>query len=197
MKIMKTSETHPLQIASVEAGSGRGRIGITFAPGKQDPDAWTGSWKRDLATDLDVIAASKAKILVTLLEDREMEDLHIAELGTEVRRRNIQWLHLPIRDVSAPSDHFEAEWPAQSDRLRSMLISGETIVIHCKGGLGRAGMISARLLVELGDDPEVAIAKVRAARGPRAIETKAQENWVKVGPTHTRFGSIRRGPQGR
>ena len=45
---------------------------------------------------------------------------------------------------------------------------------HCRGGLGRAGMISARLLVESGVEPEVAIAKVRAAR-PGAIETREQE----------------------
>jgi hypothetical protein len=57
---------------------------------------------------------------------------------------------------------------------------GENILIHCKGGLGRAGMISGRLLVELGESPYEAIAKVRAAR-PGAIDTAAQENWVKSG----------------
>ena len=41
-------------------------------------------------------------------------------------------------------------------------------------------MISGRLLVELGESPYEAIAKVRATR-PGAIETAAQENWVKTG----------------
>jgi hypothetical protein len=44
---------------------------------------------------------------------------------------------------------------------------------HCKGGLGRAGMMAARLLVELGVAPEQAIRDVRCAR-PGAIETPAQ-----------------------
>jgi hypothetical protein len=40
----RTSVTHPLQIAAVGAGSGRGRIGVTFC-----------RWERDLALDLDAI----------------------------------------------------------------------------------------------------------------------------------------------
>jgi hypothetical protein len=43
-------------------------------------------------------------------------------------------------------------------------------------------MVAARLLVELGDSPDVAIAKVRAARHPKAVETLEQERWVANGP---------------
>jgi hypothetical protein len=51
----RTSITHPPRIAAVTGGSGQGRIGITFCPGKYDPYAQTGSWDRDLALDLDEI----------------------------------------------------------------------------------------------------------------------------------------------
>lgn len=50
-------------------------------------------------------------------------------------------------------------------------------MVHCKGGLGRAGTIAARLLVELGTDPSDAISKVRGVR-TGAIETSAQERYV-------------------
>ena len=43
--------------------------------------------------------------------------------------------------------------------------------------LGRAGMIVALLLVELGIEPAVAIRRVRAVR-PHAIETCQQEKYV-------------------
>jgi hypothetical protein len=46
---------------------------------------------------------------------------------------------------------------------------------------GGASMIAARLLVEEGVPPEVAIGRVRSAR-PGAIETLDQENWVRMGP---------------
>jgi hypothetical protein len=177
---MRTSQTHPLQINAVDTGPGRGLIGITFAPGKQDAQARTGSWSRDLTLDLGVIDAWKPKVVVTLLEDHELRGLRIPQLGVEVRKRNIEWLHIPIQDFNIPSRKFEADWMAHSLRLRAVLDSGENILIHCKGGLGRAGMISGRLLVELGESPDEAVAKVRAAR-PGAIETAAQENWVKTG----------------
>jgi ADP-ribosyl-[dinitrogen reductase] hydrolase len=41
-------------------------------------------------------------------------------------------------------------------------------------------MIAARLLIDVGVDPGLAIFQVRTAR-PGAIETKAQANWVKKG----------------
>ena len=52
------------------------------------------------------------------------------------------------------------------------------VLVHCRGGLGRAGTIAARLLVELGMDPTKAIVSVRAAR-PDTIENCNQENYVK------------------
>jgi ADP-ribosyl-[dinitrogen reductase] hydrolase len=83
--------------------------------------------------------------------------------------------------VSTPSAEFEAKWPAHSESLRTLLDKGQNVLVHCRGGLGRAGMVSARLLVESGVEPGVAIARVRAAR-PGAIETPEQEVWVKTGP---------------
>ena len=54
--------------------------------------------------------------------------------------------------------------------LLARLRDGESIVLHCKGGLGRTGMVAARLLVELGCMPEEAIVAVRQARSG-TIET--------------------------
>jgi len=51
----RTSLTHPLEIAATSAGVGFGRVGITFCPGKYDPNAMTGYWDRELNIDLDAI----------------------------------------------------------------------------------------------------------------------------------------------
>jgi len=181
--MINTSQTHPLQIAPVEIAPGMGKIGVTFAPGKRDIGSASGPWSRDLAADLEAIVAWPASALVTLIESHEFELLRIPTLAEEARRRGLDWLHLPIRDVSTPDRSFEEEWPIHSKRLRKRLEAGENIVVHCRGGLGRAGMISARLLVETGVEPEAAIARVRAVR-PGAIETRAQEDWVRKGPRY-------------
>jgi protein-tyrosine phosphatase len=189
-KRSKTSESHPLQIASLELASG-GRIGVTFAPGKHDTESASGPWARDLGADLDAIVAWPAQTLVTLIEPHEFELLGIPRLGEEARRHGLEWLHLPIRDVSTPSPEFERAWPAHSARLLQRLATGQSVVIHCRGGLGRAGMIAGRLLVESGVDEEVAIARVREVR-PGAIETRAQEDWVRRGPHNPSLRTTRR-----
>jgi ADP-ribosyl-[dinitrogen reductase] hydrolase len=58
-----------------------------------------------------------------------------------------------------------------------MLHSGFAVLVHCKDGLGRAGMIATRLLVEPAEPAPSAIARVRQAR-PGAFETVAQEAFV-------------------
>lgn len=87
------------------------------------------------------------------------------------------WFHLPITDVSIPDDLFEHQWDITGNELRSMLRRRLDVFIHCRGGLGRAGTIAAKLLVELGMAPKRAIASVRAVR-PGAIETADQEKYV-------------------
>ena len=173
MATVRTSHTHPLQIAEVRASPSHGKIGITFCPGKHDHFAYTGAWERDLGIDLDAIATWGAKLVLTLVELAELKALKVPQLGHEIHRLGIEWRHLPIADYSVPTKTFEQQWVLQGRQIREMLRNGDDVLVHCKGGLGRAGMIAARLLVELGMDPEEAIHSVRHAR-KGAIETPAQ-----------------------
>jgi ADP-ribosyl-[dinitrogen reductase] hydrolase len=176
-ELKKTSLTHPLQIAAVAAGAGFGRVGITLCPGKCDRHAMSGEWERDLVVDLDAVRDWGAAAVVTLVEPKELTLLKVERLGEEVLRRNMLWFHLPIVDASIPDQRFEQEWEIAGEEVRALLRGGRDVLVHCRGGLGRAGMIAARLLVELGMDPAEAIARVRAVR-PGAIETREQERFV-------------------
>ena len=178
----RTSITHPLQIATIEIGGGK--IGVTFAPGKNDPWGMSGPWKRDMATDLGAIKTWGADIVVTLIEEHEFDRLDIPDLGKQVVKRGMEWLHAPIRDVDVPGPEFDAAWPETSERLHSMLAEGKGVLIHCRGGIGRASTIAGRLMVELGDDPRDAINLLRRIRHPTACETPEQERWVATGPRH-------------
>ena len=48
----RTSESHPIEVGWL-AGPWAGRVGLTFAPGKQQPFALTGAWMRNLQMDLE------------------------------------------------------------------------------------------------------------------------------------------------
>lgn len=87
------------------------------------------------------------------------------------------WFHLPIVDRSTPDEAFEERWEAAGESLRTVLRAGHDVLVQCRVGLGRAGTIGARLLIELGMEPRTAITRVRAER-PGAIETAEQENYV-------------------
>ena len=178
----RTSLTHPLQIAEVTAPGTQGMIGITFCPGKMQPTAMSGSWNRDLGLDLDAIRHWGASTVITLIEHHEMKDSGVQVISAEVAARGMDWLHMPITDVSIPDHRFDAAWKEEGQRLIAAVREGGRVLVHCKGGLGRAGTVAALMLVELGMDADDAIRTVRAARSG-AIETPAQEQFVRTYPT--------------
>ena len=172
---LRNSQNSPIQIAEVLLEPGQGLLGLTLCPGKKDRSR---HWDRDLAEDLRVIKAWGATVVVTLIEPHEFTMLGIENLEQEVRERGMVWLHLPILDVNVPDHRFETTWAVAGPALQRRLDAGERILIHCRGGLGRTGLVAGRILVERGCEPEAAIRRVRAVR-PHAIETRAQELYVR------------------
>lgn len=171
----------PLRIDAVPVPGTGGSIGMTICPGKDENAGFRygdGQWKRDLDLDLTVIRDWGARAVVTLLEPFEFELLTVTELPEKVRQYGIRWFHLPIVDVRIPDALFEEHWESAGEELRQILREGGRIVLHCRGGLGRTGLVAARLLVEFGMEPQDAIRRVRAAR-PGAIQTREQEEYVR------------------
>ncbi len=173
----RTSLTHPLRIATLPLM--QGRLGITLCPGKKQRAAVSGSWERDLDVDLAAIRTWGATHLVTLIEDHEFDELDVRALPERAEAHGLRWHHLPIHDQCAPDAAFESLWEETLPILEAALQRGEGVVVHCKGGLGRAGTIAARLLLTLEKRVEVdeAMNRVREVR-PNAIESREQELYL-------------------
>jgi ADP-ribosyl-[dinitrogen reductase] hydrolase len=169
----KDSVSSPLLIASLRLGVGEGCLGLTICPGKKDQY----KWDRDLDEDLRAIRNWGASTVVTLIEPHEFNLLKVDQLGERVQELGMRWIHLPIRDVDVPDQRFVQGWSAAGPEIHDRLRKGEKIVIHCRGGLGRTGLVAGLILVERGCEPREAIQKVRSVR-PNAIETPAQETFV-------------------
>lgn len=174
---IRTSLTDPLPIGEIPVPGSGGAIGMTYCPGKKDPHVKGGAWHRDLALDVAAIHGWGAEMVLTLLESHEIDLLEVQRLPQEVEARGMRWLHLPIRDGSIPDEAFEPRWQVVERHFHRALARGGRILVHCRGGLGRSGMVAARILVEFGMTPENAIVAVRQVRG-RAIETLEQEAYV-------------------
>ena len=177
----RTSVTDPIEVAWLSGRSPRSpeaaaRVGLTLAPGKRDPHAATGAWERDLDADLRRLRDDFAcGLLVPLLEDRELAALGIERLVPAAEALGCGVVRLPIADGGTPP--VPAEAASAVARIVEAASGGTRAVVHCKGGLGRAGTIGACVLVALGEPPDEAIASVRAAR-PGAIENAEQERFV-------------------
>lgn len=171
---IRTSVSSPLRIDEVSTANG-GVIGLTICPGKKDLPA---GWDRDLATDMRVIAEWGAANVISLIEEHEFKMLSVGDLPEMASSLGITWIHLPIRDVSIPDFRFHGLWLSTVCELLDVLMSGKKLLIHCRGGLGRSGLVAALLLIESGVNSREAVGLVRAAR-PGAIETIQQEAYVR------------------
>lgn len=174
----KTSLSHPLRVDEVScAPFADGVLGLTFCPGKQASSLFGEPWERDLDLDLDRVRDWGAQVALTLIEAHEFELLKVPKLGEGFTSRGIEWHHLPIVDTQAPDARFLLLWKGSGRRALECLRANGKVLVHCRGGLGRAGTVASALLMELGLDTQAAIARVRRAR-PGAIETQVQEQYL-------------------
>jgi protein-tyrosine phosphatase len=114
--------------------------------------------------------------LVLLVDDDELArwgDLQIIELGraagVEVRRH-------PMTDGAAPSSR-EAMLAILGDVDEAR--SRGDVAVACMGGVGRSGTVAACALVRGGRSAAEAIHRVREVRHPTAVETDAQQRFVR------------------
>ena len=157
------------EIATVHLEGG-GRIGICPLPGRWAP----------LEHDLVRIAAWEPRFVLSMTEQAEMDAAGVGQLGDLLQTRRIGWFHLPVRDYGGPSAEQADLWPEVSGQLHACLDSAGSVLVHCRGGMGRSGMIALRLMAERGEDPRKALARLRKAR-PGAVETDDQYAWASAG----------------
>lgn len=101
--------------------------------------------------------------------------------------REVRYCRLAIRDVSVPP-------PAHMRQILRVIdeavANGETMYVHCWGGVGRTGTVVGCWLIErhrAGDDPIAAIRALRHAcrkAGRCSPETDEQRDFVRAWPRH-------------
>jgi len=158
------------EIAAVEAGGGW--LALCPLPGAGG----------DYAGDLASVTGWGPALVLTMTTAAELTRFGAAGIGADLEAKGIVWRHLPVDDYHADSPALAAGWAASSAQARGILAQGGRVLVHCRGGCGRSGMAVLRLMVELGEAPEIALARLRAAR-PCAVETDAQHAWAASPPS--------------
>ncbi|MFC3835094.1 MULTISPECIES: cyclin-dependent kinase inhibitor 3 family protein [Deinococcus] len=168
----------PIRVDWIATGLWPGRLGLTFAPGKKGLSVYQPgvTHDRDLRADLETLARDGTQVIAPLIEDFEFDLLGMDGYHDEAEARHLTVVPCPIPDGGVPRDPHA--FSTYVDDLMTLLLDGQSVVVHCRGGLGRAGLTAACVLVQAGMTPEDAIRLVRHTRSPHAIETRTQEQFV-------------------
>jgi len=145
-----------------------GRLGITLLPGRKD-------YNRKIREDMATMRNKGVTHVVTLIMGDEFAQYGVDDLLENYREGGFTVRHFPIKDQRIPTVRHVMELMEWMDDI---IQQGNTILVHCVGGLGRAGLVAACYLIYRGQTPEDAIAEVRRVRSARAVETKVQEEFV-------------------
>ncbi|MBO9474529.1 dual specificity protein phosphatase family protein [Shimia sp. R10_1] len=151
-----------------------GQLALSPAPGAARP----------LAEALEAISNWGAQHVVSLTEESEMMALGMQSLGDGLTRLGIHWIHVPIADFDIPNAAQTERWAVIEAQLLQALKAGERVLVHCRGGCGRSGMMVLKLMMAVGEAPEGALARLRAIRRC-AVETDAQMSWATGGLIQT------------
>lgn len=110
-------------------------------------------------------------IVVCLLEAQEMLKLGLQNESTACEAAGMAFRHFPIADFGVP----------QLNQLRTLvkelseaLAAGENVLVHCRGGIGRTGLVCTCILTASGMQAHDAIELVSNQRGCKVPETPAQ-----------------------
>ncbi len=148
---------------------GPGRIGLTILPGRKDRE-------RSLEDDVTEISRQGITHVLSLITPDEYTQYGVQKLPEALSAAGIEARAFPILDQGIPAPEALGEQLAWMDEKVS---AGGRLLVHCVGGLGRSGTVAAAFLKnKRGLRAEDAIARVREARGPRAIENSRQEDFV-------------------
>jgi hypothetical protein len=130
--------------------------------------------------DLEHIRDWKPALVISMTTEAEMAAAGAEDLGPDMQDAGTRWAHLPVADFGVPGPELEEDWHATSRSALAALQGGGRVLIHCRGGCGRSGMVALRLMIEAGEDPRDALTRLRSIR-PCAVETDAQMDWARQG----------------
>jgi protein-tyrosine phosphatase len=132
-----------------------------------------GDWLKD-----DVASWRRAEIdaVLSLLTSDEERDLDLRDEAGEVKAQGMHFTSFPILDRQIPRS--EAKLAEVLEGIGRSLSTGKNVLVHCRQGIGRSGLVAACLLVKKGMSPGAAVQSVSLARGMPVPETAEQRDWI-------------------
>ena len=116
------------------------------------------------------------QVLVSLLEEHEVEELEVGREAELCRQAEIEFLSHPIPDHGVPPS---VESTAIFTRdLADRMAAGRAVAIHCLAGIGRSALVAGAALMTRGMALPAALEALAEARGFAVPETPDQFRWL-------------------
>jgi len=126
----------------------------------------------------EVAAWRKASVglVVSLLESHEVRELDLKAEPALSAKQGIEFRHFPIPDRGVPQSTRETSILVAE--LHAGLVQGKAVVIHCRAGIGRTGLVAGCILYKLGIPRTEIFHFLSRSRGLAMPDTSAQVEWV-------------------
>jgi protein-tyrosine phosphatase len=143
-------------------------LAVCGLPGRKDRG-------RGLDADIKHIVAAGISTVACLIGREELSYYGVPDLLERYAHAGLKTEWFPMPDFGAPEPTEFADLVA---RIMGHLSAGRKVLIHCVGGLGRAGLTAACVLKHHGISGTDAIRQVRRDRSPLAVENEIQARFV-------------------
>lgn len=147
-------------------------LGVTSLPGCRFKDVW-----RSLQNDIKCLMSEGVQDVFCLCSKGELSKYRVQWLLHEMTGAGLTVHHFPFPDGQPPTT---GQLMKILEELKIILDNKKKPIIHCYGGLGRSCVVAACFLMALDSEmtPEKAIEKMKELRGPRAVQTVKQFNYI-------------------
>jgi protein-tyrosine phosphatase len=146
----------------------KARLGIMARPRGDD-------W---LEEEIENLKKRNVDNLVSLLAKDEVFELGLQKEEVICKSHNITFINFPIPDRGVPKTDDKVD--NILNHLINKIKEGNSVVIHCRMGIGRSSIIAASILLKTGFNADDAINLISQVRGLKVPDTEQQLAWLKL-----------------
>ena len=114
--------------------------------------------------------------LVSLLENSEEWELGLQDEEKTCEKWDIEFINFPIKDVHTPKN--EKAFIQLAKELANRITDNKKVVIHCRMGIGRASILAAATMINLGFEGKDIFETIGKYRKLKVPDTEEQKDWI-------------------
>lgn len=114
--------------------------------------------------------------VVSLLEKSEVNELELQDEDELCFNHGIDLIQFPIEDTCVPEDNLS--FVSLIRKIEQRLQEDKKVVIHCRMGIGRTGMVAAGVLIRNGGEVNEVFQRLSQIRTLEVPDTEEQIQWL-------------------